>query len=366
MAFVRLISRLFVLFIMPLVAIADSGEFDTHMQSYVDEHQYQGAVLIAKEGTVLFAKAYGYADREKQLANTLAHQFLIGSLTKSFTAVAIMRLVQANKLDLHAPLRRYLPDLESHKADRLTLHLLLKHQSGLPNHLERLISFDRPAITSQEMLAVINDAPLQFEPGTQYRYGNLNYHLAAMVIENVTKLSYREAMDELVFTPLHMTSSGVERLDALPGNRAKGYRKHFWGISHDENRMSYALGSGDMYSTVTDLLKWDQALYGDSFLTAQSKALMFAGDSAAFGHYGYGFRIQRYQRAAPDAQPGTLIRHGGSMDGFLANLHRYTDDNLTVIVLGNIRAFPIRDLTFELKEIALGLQVGLRQRKPVE
>ncbi|XOV81160.1 MAG: serine hydrolase domain-containing protein [Aestuariibacter sp.] len=357
---------LIVMLCLPFLAHAQSNAYDELMQLYEEKHQFQGAVLVATEGRVLFENAYGYSDREQRKQNTLAHQFLIGSLTKSFTAVAIMRLVQERKVDLHAPLSLYLPDLDPQKAERLTLHLLLKHQSGLPNHLERLISFDKPEISSQEILAVINDAPLQFEPGSQYQYGNLNYHLAAMVIENVTNLSYVQAMAKLVFAPLNMANSGVERLHALPENRAKGYRKKLFGISHDENQMSYALGSGDIYSTVDDLLKWDQALYGEGFLTQQSKALLFSKESEAFGYYGYGFRVQPYQRAIGTEDFGILTRHGGSMDGFLANLHRYTDDKLTVIVLGNIRSFPIRNLTFELKEIALGIPVGQRQRKPVE
>lgn len=129
--------------------------------------------------------------------------------------------------------------------------------------------------------------------------------------------------------------------------------------------MSYALGSGDIYSTVDDLLIWEQSLYNSKLLSENSQSLLFSGESKEFGSYGYGFRVQEYQRAVSNNK-GTLTRHGGSMNGFLSNLHRYTDDKLTVIVLANIRSFPIRNLTFELKEIALGLDVGARNRDDFE
>ena len=122
--------------------------------------------------------------------------------------------------------------------------------------------------------------------------------------------------------------------------------------------MAYAMGSGDIYSTVGDLFKWDQALYNNNYVTQGSKNIIFDAADHAHGDYGYGFRIINYKRA--DGSTGTLARHGGSMHGYLANLHRYMDDRITVIVLGNMRPFPIRDLCFELKEIVVGRNPGPR------
>ncbi|WP_299010094.1 serine hydrolase [uncultured Shewanella sp.] len=339
---------------------------DHHIKQYVEEDDFRGVVLVAKEGDVIFEAAYGYADESKKVLNALDTKFLIGSLTKSFTAITVLQLMEEGKLDLHAPLSTYIPHLDKNLAKDLTLHKLLKHQSGLPSHLERLMAFEEKDISSAEILAIINTAHLAFTPGTQYQYSNLNYHLAAIAIENVTGKTFAQVLNEKTFLPLNMTGSGVERLASIPKNRASGYRKHLLGISRDENIVSYALGSGDIYSTVDDLLAWDRALYGTKLLSESSKALLFNGESEAFGHYGYGFRVQAYQRAAANEGTGTLIRHGGSMDGFLSNLHRYTDDKLTVIVLANIRNFPIRNMTFELKEIALGMAVDSRERTPLE
>ncbi|WP_228768564.1 serine hydrolase domain-containing protein [Shewanella sp. TC10] len=341
-------------------------KLNRHIQHYVEEESFQGAVLIAKHGKVLFKKAYGYADIENKILNTTQHQFLIGSMTKSLTAVAAMRLVEQNKLDLHAPVTTYIPKLDNKLANGLTLHHLLKHQTGLARHLEHLTSFEEKDITSNEILSIINTSEQSFKPGTQYEYGNLNYHLIALIIENVTGKSYVEAMNTLVFAPLDMQQSGVERMANPPQNRANGYRKSVFGINRDENIVSYALGSGDIYSTVEDLLKWEQALYTPSFLSQKSLELIFNGESKAFGYYGYGFRIRKYQRSSEHNTLGKLTQHGGSMDGFSSNLHRYTDDQLTVIIQANVRRFSIRTLTFELKEIALGVDNMQRSRSSFE
>ncbi|MFD2165081.1 serine hydrolase domain-containing protein [Thalassotalea euphylliae] len=341
-------------------------KLNQHIEQYVEQEDFQGAVLVAQYGKPIFQKAYGYADRASKTPNTLDHQFLIGSMTKSFTAVAVMRLVEQGKLDLHAPISTYIPNLNSELADGLTLHRLLKHQSGLNRHLEQLTHFEEKDVSSAEILSIINTAEQSFAPGSDYEYGNLNYHLAALAVENVTKQSYAQAMQALVFTPLGMKNTGVERISLPPSNRANGYRKSMFGIDRDENIVSYAIGSGDIYSTVNDLLIWEQALYKPDFLSQQSIDLLFKGENQAFGYYGYGFRIREYQRGAGQEKLGKLARHGGSMDGFLSNLHRYTDDQLTVIILANIRRFPIRNLTFELKEIALGTDGLKRDRSTFE
>lgn len=364
------LSMTLLLAFQPLVygkaALTIGDKLNRHIHHYVEAEDFQGVVLVAKHGEVLFKKAYGYADIDNKVANTIKHQFLIGSMTKSFTAVAVMRLVEQGKLDLHAPIATYIPKLKSELAKGLTLHRLLKHQSGLVRHLEELVKFEQKDITSAEILSIINKSEQSIEPGSSYEYGNLNYHLTALAIENVTLQSYADAMNTLVFTPLDMQGSGVERITNPPSNRANGYRKNVFGINRDENVVSYALGSGDIYSTVEDLLKWEQALYKPKFLTQQSINKLFTGESQALGYYGYGFRIREYQRGNEHNALGKLTRHGGSMDGFTSNLHRYTDDQLTVIILANIRGFPIRNLTFELKEIALGADSMKRSRSSFE
>ncbi|NTX35967.1 beta-lactamase family protein [Myxococcus sp. CA033] len=344
-----------------------SAKLDAHLQSYVDKEGFRGAVLVAKDGKVLHRAAYGLADEKGRRANQVDSQFLIGSLTKSFTAVTVMQLVDAGTLDLNVPISRYLPKLRADLGKSLTLHLLLKHQSGLPTHLDSLVEREAETdVSSAEILRLINTARVSFKPGAKHEYSNLNYHLAALIIEAVTGKRYAEVLQEKTFGPLAMTDSGIERSTSVPPKRAFGYAKELLGVSRDENNVSYALGSGDIYSTVDDLYAWDQALFGSGLVSAPSKKRLFTGESRALGYYGYGFRIQQYQRSPGSKERGVLVRHGGSMDGFLSNLHHYTEDQLTVIVLGNVRPFPIRELTFELKEIALGLEPKSRSRAELD
>ncbi|PQJ20606.1 serine hydrolase [Tenacibaculum sp. SG-28] len=342
-----------------------SEKMDEILKNHIEEDDYQGAVLVAKDGKILFNKAYGFANRENKIKNTTKTQFLIGSLTKSFVAVSVLQLVEDGLLDLNEPIRTYIPELKEDLGKDLTLHILLKHQSGFAPHLERITNFEDKDVCSQEIIEIINTSSLLFKPTTKYQYSNLNYTLSAIAIEKVTGKSYAQVLQERSFTPLEMNHSGVERKHNKPKNRAKGYRKTSFGITNDENIVSYALGSGDIFSTVEDLYKWDQALYTNTLLSDKSIALLFDGENSKLGNYSYGFRITEYQRGKGNRN-GTLMRHGGTMDGFMSNLHRYSDDNLTVIILGNMRTFPIRKMTRELKEIVLDLKPEDRLNSKLE
>ena len=343
-------------------SVVTHPQMERHIQQYVNDADFRGTVLVAHQGRIVHRASYGWANEAAQQPNRIDTRFLIGSLTKSFTAMTVMRLVEAGKLDLHAPISRYIPALRSDLAEGLTLHRLLKHQSGLPVHLERLAEEEEKPMSSADILKIINTGTRSFAPGSQHEYGNLNYHLAAIAIEQVTGLSFADALQQQIFQPLNMRNSGVERFGQRAGNRANGYSNETFGIRQDENNVSLALGSGDIYSTVDDLYRWDQALIGNSLLSAASKELLFKGENEALGYYGYGFRTPPYLRGLPHKEAGKLVRHGGSMDGFLSNYHHYLEDKLTVIVLGNIRPFDIRQLSFELKEIALGTASLQRKR----
>ncbi len=326
---------------------------DRHLQAQAEEGLFRGVVLVAKGDRLLHHAAYGEADSDAGRANTTATAFQIGSLTKSFTAVTVMQLLEEGRVDLHAPIALYLPTLDRRLGDRLTLHLLLKQRSGLPVHLERIAAQGDEEASRADLLALINRAALGFPPDSRHEYSNLNYHLAALVIESATGETFGEVLQARTIDPLGMARSGLEAFNAPPAHRAKGYRDGLLGWHRVENNLSYALGSGDVYATAEDLWRWSRALDEPTYVAPSSRAALFNGGSEADGFYGYGFRIQPYARA--DGSSGTLVRHGGSMDGFLSNLHRYLDDDLTVIVLGNQRPFDIRALTREIKALALGM-----------
>jgi len=328
------------------------------VQSYVDKGEFSGSILVAKKGKVLLKAAYGYSDRENKVKNEVDTKYLIGSTTKSFTAVAVMQMVEQGLVDLHTPIERYIPFVRP-DIGHLTLHQLLKMTSGLPGHLARITDLKYEDITARQMIDLINRAELSFEPGARYEYSNLNYQLAACIFAEISEMNYGEILRKCTFDPLGMEHSGNETTHQVPSKKALGYYRLEDGtlVRANRNYMSYALGSGDVYSTVEDLFKWDRALRSNAYLTSEYRALLFDGDPDEFGGYGYGFKVAAYQRAIGKGQ-GKLVRHGGSMQGYYANFHRYLDDDITIIILANMRPFPIIDLTFDLKEVVLGREAG--------
>lgn len=328
-----------------------------YVKSYYEAGEFQGAVLVAKEGAIVYQHAFGWADKAAGIQNTLRTRFLIGSTTKSFTAATALQFVDDGLLDLNQPIGAYLPTIKKAFGEHLTVHRLLKMQSGLPAHLGQITELKYEDISAEELIELINRAELTYPPGTEYNYSNINYALVALILQAIAKKSFADILQERVFDPLDMKDSGVERsADVIPG-KARGYERTASGHLKpaQRNYMAYAIGSGDIYSTLGDLLKWDQALYGAGYLSDKSKALAFDGHpSEDFGHYGYGFRVKEYVRFSLDGAKGKLVRHGGSMQGYLANVHRYLDDRLTIIVLGNMRPFPVMDISFGLKEIMFG------------
>lgn len=327
------------------------GKLDDILEGYCSKNQFSGTVLVAKQGSVLYENAFGMADWERGVANTVDTKFLIGSATKSFTAIAVMKAREDGLLKLDEPLSTYIPELNS-ELGQLTLHLLMKNSSGLPVHLSRITELKHRDIQSNELITLYNSVPLSFEPGTRYEYSNLNYQLAALVLERVTHTKYKQYLERNIFEPAKMENTGIERTYLKSKDKALGHDFEMGKfIRSEENYMSYAKGGGDMYSNVKDIFKWDRALYSELLLNENSKQLMFDGTPEKFGGYGYGFKIKEYHRSATGNIPGKLVRHGGSMYGYICNIHRYLDDGILIVVLGNIRPYPTMEITVAIENV---------------
>jgi len=326
-------------------------QLDDILEGYSAKSQFSGAVLVAKKGTVLYENAFGMADWENQVSNKVDTKFLIGSATKSFTAIAIMQASEDGLLEVHEPLSTYIPELNQ-ELGQLTLHVLMKNSSGLPVHLNRITELEHRDISSQELISLYNSVPLSFVPGTRYEYSNLNYQLAALVLERVTQTPYKDYLENHIFKPLKMKHTGVERTHSKSTDKALGHdlvSGKF--IRADENYMAYAKGGGDMYSNVSDIFKWDRALYATVLVDANSKQQLFDGTPGTFGGYGYGFKVKSYDRNEGRDGPGKLVRHGGSMYGYICNIHRYLNDEVLIVVLGNIRPYPTMEITVAIEEV---------------
>lgn len=321
------------------------------LSDYYANQEFSGVVLVAKKGAVFYHHGMGYAQREQEVMNTKNTRFLIGSATKSFTAIAIMQCVEKGLLELHRPIIDYLPELNA-SLGQLSLHQLMKNSSGLPVHLNRVTDLEYRDISSAELLELYAKLKPSFTPGTRFEYSNLNYQLCALVLERVSGEDYATYLSKHIFDPLNMTQTGVERTHDLIPERAKGYTlEHGSFIRTPKNYLAYAMGGGDIYSTANDLLKWHQGLYSGKLLTQKSMKLLNDGQPGRYGGYGYGFKVKEYVKG--DGKTGKLVRHGGSMYGFVCNIHRYLEDEVTIVVLGNIRPYPVMEITLSVEKVLL-------------
>ncbi|KAI8819765.1 beta-lactamase/transpeptidase-like protein [Fimicolochytrium jonesii] len=301
---------------------------EAYIEAHAQKRHYSGAVLVAKgsgrdDQEVLFSKAYGLANREWDVPNTIDTKFRIGSVTKQFTAAAVLRLVEQGKLDLDAPMSTYLssPVFPADKGDILTAFLLLTHQSGLPNctdlpEYESAIARKLHA-APVDTLAYFKDLPFEFEPGTKVAYSNSNYQVLTVLIETVSGEGWVDVLRKEVLEPLGLNDTGVEVSSKLLKHRASGYELEDGKIQNASYvDMGFPLGAGAMYSTVGDLHRWTVALAEPGRLLSQKSLDRMYNVPAVFPDpknentwWGCGLMCEM------DATGLRRIEHGGSING---------------------------------------------------
>jgi CubicO group peptidase (beta-lactamase class C family) len=298
------------------------------MKASVAHAYFSGSILIAKEGKPIFSKGYGMANYEHQVPNTVNTVFLIGSLTKQFTSTAIMQLVEQDKLKITDSLGKYLDNCPKVWTG-ITIKHLLTHTSGIFN-FTRLPEWDEKhkiqPYTVKEVLNLVRDMPLQFTPGEKHKYSNTNYTLLGLIIERVSGKSYYDFIKDNILKPAQMQHSGGYDADAILPNKAEGYyTKLNWLINAPYENISLAFSAGSLYSTVGDMLLWDQALHGNKILSKKSLEEMCTPYK---DNYGYGLEIkEKFDKKT--------ISHGGSINGFSNYLLSFPKEKITIIVLSN-------------------------------
>jgi len=304
------------------------------MNGLVERDKFSGTVLVARDRKVLFEKGYGLANREWNIPNSPQTKFRIASLTKQFTAAAILLLQEQRKLKVTDTVSTYIADLPS-AWQPITIHQLLTHTSGLPEYTrppEIEKTFNLTGASPQQLLNLVKSQPLAFAPGTKMVYCNTGYLLLGMIIEKTSGLSYAAFLQQNIFTPLELNDTGYDvRTNLLP-QRASGYRFKNGKL---ENAgyvdVSIPFAAGGIYSNVRNLFQWNEALTTERLLSAESRRLMFTvyPEASGYGaHYGYGVVI-----AEKFGQP--LYYHGGGIDGFTSAIQRYPKSNVCVVVLSN-------------------------------
>ena len=323
--------------IVPNVAVAQDHaakiqEFLTVAHKY---RQFNGSVLVAENGKIIYKGAYGQANMEWNIPNTPDTRFRLGSITKQFTATAILQLVEQGKIKLDAKLSDYLPDYRKDTGEKVTIHHLLTHTSGIPSYTSQPGFFQnvsRNPYKVDEFVKKYASGDLEFEPGSKFLYNNSGYFLLGAIIERVTGKPYEQVLKQNIFDPLGMKNTGYDHHDTLIPKRASGYSKTPDGYANAAYLdMSIPYAAGSLYSTVEDLYLWDQALYTDKVLSAQSKALMY---KPFLENYAYGWAVANASFKQND-QPVQVISHDGGINGFSTTIVRFPKEKNLIVMLDN-------------------------------
>ncbi len=301
------------------------------------EDDFSGAVLVAKDGRVVFGHAYGLADRKRRIPNTVRTRFRVGSMNKMFTAVATLQLVEAGKLTLTAPLGTYLRDYPNHEvATKVTIHQLLTHTGGTGDIFGPDFEAHRLALhTLADYVKLYGRRGLEFEPGSQWAYSNYGFILLGAVIERVTGQSYYDYVSVHVYAPAGMTRTGSLPEDQAVPDRSIGYTKQSGatGRAPNTDTLPYrGTSAGGGYSTVEDLARFAHALLSHKLLSPDTTKLLITGkvEAGPGGSYAYGFEDAR------GADGNGWVGHGGGAPGMNGDLKIYPKSGYVVAVLANL------------------------------
>jgi len=334
----RLPLSLSLILLLSIAALAQNGastKVDEYIRTEMQAQQIPGlALAVIKDGQMVIAKGYGRANVEHQVPVKPETIFQSGSTGKQFTATAVMMLVEEGKLSLDDKITKHFPDGPSAWSN-ITLRHLLTHTSGMTDYPR---DFDlRRDYTEDELYQRIKTIPLAFQPGEKWSYSNLAYVMLGILIHKVTGKFYGDFLQERIFKPLGMTTTRVISEDDIVPNRAAGYRVANGQIKN-QNWVSPSLNTtadGALYMTIYDMAKWDAALYTEKLLKRSSLEQMWTPVKLNDGKthpYGFGW-------ALGEVRGHRIIEHGGSWQGFKAQISRYVDDKMTVILFANqIRA----------------------------
>ncbi|MGZ2369332.1 serine hydrolase [Ancylomarina sp. YFZ004] len=323
-------------------------KLDQLFEKYTEYEQFNGSALVAQNGKVIFKKGFGMANMEWDIPNKANTKHRLGSITKQFTAMLILQLMEEGKIKLEASITDYLPDYPKDKGDVVTIHHLLTHTSGIPSYTSYpkfMKEISRDPYSPEDFTRFFADSTLQFKPGSTYRYNNSGYFILGVIIEKLTGKSYEEALRERIFKPLNMMRSGFDHHRDIVKNRATGYEKRgerYINAPYLDMSLPYAAGS--IYSTVEDLYLWDQALYTNKLLTKESMALFF-GKHMPTGqrYYAYGWSVGPQQVGSGEDSVYT-ISHGGGINGFNTIINRIPEDKHLVVLLNNTGGTNLGDM----------------------
>ena len=332
-----------------------SKKMDTLLNAYASQFKFSGVAFVVKEGKVLIEKGYGYKNFAKKIPNHPNGIFQIGSITKQFTSIVILRLQEQGKLNVQDKLSKYISDFPG--SDRITVEHLLTHTSGIYNYTNDNRFMNNESLKHVEldrMIAMMKEKPLEFTPGSKFSYSNSNYILLGYIIQKVSGKPYEQMVRELIFTPLQMNQSGFDFKNLKDTNKVVGYLviENTLQLLAPIVDSSASFAAGAIYSSAGDLYKWHKALYTDKVI---SKASIEKAFTPKLNKYGYGWTIDSIKGKR-------IIRHNGGIFGFTSDMVRIPADDVCIILLCN-EAADLSSISRGLANVMYGLPYEVPQEK---
>jgi CubicO group peptidase (beta-lactamase class C family) len=329
-----------------------TAEFDKILNDQFKPDGTGCAALVAKEGQVIYRKGFGLADLELNVPMRPEMVFRIGSITKQFTAIAILQLMEQGKLSLQDEITRYIPDYPMH-GHSITIEHLLTHTSGIKSYtnVPMFREIIRTDMKPEEIIEKNKALPMEFAPGTKWNYNNSGYIMLGYIIEKVSGKTYAEYLQENFFTPLGMTSSYYGDDTKIIKNRASGYQPGEGGtVNADYLSMTLPYAAGSIMSTVDDLYKWNRALHSYKLVRKETLDMAHTSYKLADGKpvgYGYGWSLS-------ELQGSRSIEHGGGINGYLSYTLYLPEEDLFVALLSNSNGQAPEFSSLRMAAIAIG------------
>ena len=323
-------KKLIVLLCFPFVTLAQKNYpalLDDYAQAEFTVKEFNGTVLVMQKGKAIYTKSFGMADREWNVPNTANTKFRIGSVTKQFAAACILLLAEQGKLSVDDNLSKYISDYP--KGDSITIHMLLNHTSGIKNYTDIPEFWPKAVLplSTDSMIALFKNKPLDFSPGTNWNYSNSGYFLLGVIVEKVTGKNFTAYLAENIIEKAGLKNTSMDRLDSVLAFRAKGYSKNrMGGWNHaDYISMETPYSAGAMVSTVEDLYLWTKALHNNQVLSSTTTKKMLTPYK---NNYGYGIGID-------SLKTHKRVSHSGGIPGFVSYLAYFPADDLCIVTISN-------------------------------
>jgi CubicO group peptidase (beta-lactamase class C family) len=337
-------------------SFAQGDKLDALIDAYAKLYKFNGSALVAKNGSILLNKGYGYRNAEDKVANDEQTIFQLGSVTKQFTSAVILKLQEEKKLSVLDKLSKYFPGYP--KGDSITIEQLLTHTSGIYNYTNdgyfMSNEVTKPA-NREKMMALFRDKPLDFSPGTNWSYSNSGYSLLGYIIEAVTKKPYEQAVRKYIFTPLQMTHSGFDFTHLKNNAKATGYFK----LNDKEKERapivdsSVSFSAGAIYSTTGDLYLWHKALQKNNILSGEQQEKAY---TPVKHNYGYGWSIDSIEGKR-------RVSHGGGIHGFVTTISRVPEDDICIVLLSNASNTSLGEISKSIFAILYGKEYELPKER---